>query len=409
MSERNHSREDLPRLLVISDANAERTAGGELILYRLLCTYPPDRLLIISRATNGFEECERLPEVTYHSLTYRIPRLVSMRFNPFWPVLMARIVTRRTPEALSLAESFRPEAVLSVTHGYLWFVADELARQLHIPFHLILYDDWPYCQTLNWAAWIRPFAVRACEWTERRVFDRAARLYAVSPGMAERYRTQYGVDCEVLLPSRGEDSPTPAVRVRGGTANTFVVAFAGMLHHGWTRQALIALAGEMAKLNGRVDLYAPYTDEQLAQWGLTGQHIRRVGFFPAHEMGDRVAASAQALFLPASFNPAERRDVSTLFPSKLADYTGIGLPLVVWGPTYSSAARWAAENPDAAELVTDPDPTALAAPLARLASDDAYARRLAGGAVRAGLRDFDPTAIRAKFFANLQRPSDGSV
>jgi hypothetical protein len=155
-------------------------------------------------------------------------------------------------------------------------------------------------------------------------------------------------------------------------------------------------------MKGRVDLYVPYTNEQLIEWGLTGPHVRNVGFFPAREMADRVAASARALFLPASFNPSERRDVSTLFPSKLADYTGIGLPLVVWGPEYSSVARWAAENLGAAELVTDPNPRALSAPLFRLANDPSHARRLAYEAVRAGLRDFDAGSVRAKFMANLQ-------
>jgi hypothetical protein len=405
MSEWDQSQEGLPRLLVISDVNAERTGGGALVLYRLLRTYPPDRLLVVSRPTDNWRGAiERLPEVEYHDLSYQIPRLIFNRFNPFWPVVMSKFITRRAPEVLRLAESFRPQAVLSVAHGYMWFVADKVASRLGVPLHLILHDDWPQMETSAPAKWVRPYALRACEWAARRVFRRASCLYAVSPGMAERYRADYGVKCAVLFPSRGEDSPTPAVRIRDGTADPFVVAYAGMLYQVAAMRALVALAGEVGRMNGRVDLYVPYTDEQLSDWGLTGPHVRRVGFFPAaRDMANRAAATSRALFLPASFDPDDRRDVSTLFPSKLADYTGIGLPIVVWGPAYSSAARWAAENPGAAELVTDPDAKVLSRSLARLAGDHAYARRLAEGAVRVGLRDFDPTAVRAKFWANLLR------
>jgi hypothetical protein len=39
------------------------------------------------------------------------------------------------------------------------------------------------------------------------------------------------------------------------------------------------------------------------------------------------------------------------FPSKLADYTATGLPLLIYGPTYCSAVAWACDNPGVAEVV----------------------------------------------------------
>jgi glycosyltransferase involved in cell wall biosynthesis len=223
--------------------------------------------------------------------------------------------------------------------------------------------------------------------------------------MAEQYRDECGVNCEVVYPSRGEDSPIPKIRMQRVPSDPLVVAYAGMIHQHWAKLALAAVAKQLAAVNGQLDLYVPYTAERLAEWGISGPNIRLVGFFPAHEMADRVASSAHALLLPASFSPEERRDASTLFPSKLADYTGIGLPVLVWGPEYSSAARWVRENPEAAVLVTDADPAALAAPLLRLKSDPSYAHRLAQGAVSAGMRYFDPDIVRSKFLASLRRPS----
>jgi hypothetical protein len=177
-----------------------------------------------------------------------------------------------------------------------------------------------------------------------------------------------------------------------------------MIHQAWAVEMLRAMADVLVHVGGRLDLYVPHSEEQLREWGLTGAHVRRVGFFPAHEMAERVAASAHLLYLPASFHERERVDVSTLFPSKLADYTAVGLPVLVWGPAYSSAARWPADNPGATELVTDPDPAALQPALQRL-TDPVYAARVAAAGVAAGGRDFDPLAVRSRFWGALSRVS----
>ncbi len=123
----------------------------------------------------------------------------------------------------------------------------------------------------------------------------------------------------------------------------------------------------------------------------------------AEELGRRVSDTADALFLPTSFARGEATDVATLFPSKLAEYTAIGLPILAWTPPYSSAARWLAGHLGAAELVTDPDPTALLEPLRRL-TDPAHAARVAAAGVSAGVREFSPDNVRGRFLAALTVP-----
>jgi hypothetical protein len=89
-----------------------------------------------------------------------------------------------------------------------------------------------------------------------------------------------------------------------------------------------------------------------------------------------------------SFDARDRKTMEVCFPSKLTEYTAAGLPIVIWGPEYSAAVRWAMENPDATLCVTDPDPRAIASALERLATDPALARRLAENAVEVGNRQF---------------------
>ena len=89
------------------------------------------------------------------------------------------------------------------------------------------------------------------------------------------------------------------------------------------------------------------------------------------------------------------------FPSKLTDYTAAGLPILIWGPEYSAAARWAAENPGVALCVTDPDPTRLTAAVRQLASDPALRRNLATRAAEVGERDFSFSTALEVFRSGL--------
>jgi hypothetical protein len=91
-----------------------------------------------------------------------------------------------------------------------------------------------------------------------------------------------------------------------------------------------------------------------------------------------------------------------LFPSKLADYTAIGLPILTWGPAYSSAARWCSEHAGAALLFTQRDPAPVREALKRLRSDRAFAAETARRGVEAGMRDFELSVARDRVFTTLR-------
>src|SRR5581483_9084030 len=242
--------------------------------------------------------------------------------------------------------------------------------------HLVVHDDWSCYTTFRRPGRVAGAVRWACRRVMRPVYRRAASRLCVSPGMVETYRTWFGVDGSVLYPSRGDDSPVGQVRVRpaGGPP---VVAFCGNVHLDGTADLLRRLAVALAAAGGVVELYTQTPPHRLAAFGLDLPNVRSCGFYPAAEMGERVGRTAHVLFLPTSFEARERLDVATLFPSKLADYTAIGLPVLIWAPPESSAGRWAAGNPGAAVCVTDPDPAAAAAAATRLAADPGYAAGIA--------------------------------
>jgi len=401
-----------PRLVVASDIPVERTAGGMLLLYRLLNTYPADRLLVVTTPElSSGRPTDQLPDVSNELFEYQIPRVIRIRRNPVWAALAAGYVARRYARKLAdRVQSFRPEAMLTISHGYLWFAAAAAARLLGVPLHLILHDDWPAWQSSYHSPALRPIALRACRRAMGPVYRAAKNRLCVSPGMEEHYRRWFGVTGQVLYPSRGEDSPVCQVRVRPNVEGRPVMAYCGWVHlnkgPGSRSEVLRMMAEVMGELNGHLDLYTSTPREQLEAHGLRSPVVRFPGFLPPAVLADQIGETAHALLLNASFNPAERDAIATLFPSKLADYTAIGLPVVVWGPAYSSAARWAMENPDAAVLVTGEDPGPIRSAIYRLTAEPGYAARLAAAAIEAGNRYFDPVAARASLLSVLSQVAE---
>jgi hypothetical protein len=393
---------DLPRLLVVSDVAVERTGAGSLLLYRLLRDYPADRLQVVYNPANASPDpAVRLHGVEYRPLPYRIKRLVRNRMNPFWPVVQSWVMPWHASHLVQGLHRFAPETVVSVANGFLWFTAATVARRLGVPLHLFLHEDWPHLVTLSKSGPLWAMVRAAARSRVRPIFRRAASRFSVSPGMAEAVKRAYGLQTTVVYPNRGEDSPSPRVRLRVTRSGPPVVAHAGFIHLTGNATLLRELASVLGALGGHLDLYTTHTDAELAARGLVPPIVRRVGFFPAQEMADRLGATADALFLSASFDPADREHESTLFPSKLADYTAVGLPLLVWGPAYSSAARWVAENAGAALLFTNPDPNPLREAVVRLTAESGSAADLASKAIAAGKKYFELSVARRRLLSAL--------
>ncbi len=186
-----------------------------------------------------------------------------------------------------------------------------------------------------------------------------------------------------------------------GLGNGPVVAFAGTLHTVGAIRLLRSMAQLLLPINGRLDLYVPEATE-LAPLQLDSPNVRKVGFLPPAELAAKLGGSAHALLLPASFHPDEQIIVSTLFPSKLVDYTAIGLPIIIWGPPSSSAVRWGLENSTSAVTFTTPDQEPIRDALRRIVMEPDYALALARGALAAGNRDFDLQLARTSLYRHLQ-------
>ena len=383
----------LPRLLYVGDVPVEATYHGSALLYRLLQRYPAERLCILETAGRSVMPDRRLPGVRYRFLAHGKTRWLNTRFFRWYSLSLALRAPWLASRVADAIGDFEPEAVVTLAHGSLWMAAAAFARQRRLPLHVIVHDDAP------WMAALPPMFAPRIDARFGRVYRAAASRLCVSPSMVEAYQRRHGATGEVLYPSRAADAavfgaPPERVRERG---RGLVFAFAGTTENLGSCRLLRALADALAPHQGELLIFGPLTASEAGPAGLDRPNIRLGGMLPSNDLIARLREEVDVLYVPMSFAPKDQVNMVLSFPSKLTDYTAVGLPLLIQGPPTCSAVRWATDNPGVAEVVASEDPAAVSAAVARLGSDPDRRMDLAQTAQRIGERDFSAAAAWQRF------------
>ena len=287
------------------------------------------------------------------------------------------------------------ESVLTVAHGFGWLAAAEIARQRRIPLHLMVHDDWPR---------VADVAPQFRNWLDERfanVYRQAQSRFCVSPAMSRFYEERYGAPAIVIYPSRAATCPDydePPSHL-ASSDKPFTIAFAGTINSDGYIQALIALQKTLKTVNGRLLIFGPLTPDVAQQVGLSDPNTKICGLLAAADLLRRLREEASALFVPMSFAASDRANMEMAFPSKLADYTATGVPLLIYGPSYCSAVAWARKNPDVAEIAeAEID---LPNAVAKLANNPDHRISLGIRALNIGREYFTHERIQQIFYQSL--------
>jgi glycosyltransferase involved in cell wall biosynthesis len=387
-----------PRLLYVGDVPVEASYHGSALLHRLLSDYPSDKLTILETGVES-EPKRRLRGVNYISHAIGKPRWLNTRLHPYALVWFTRAGERHAPKISHSLNGAGFESVLTVAHGFGWLAAARIARERNAPLHLIVHDDWPR------VADIAP-AFRG--WLDRRfanVYRQAQSRLCVSPAMSRFYCEHYGKPAEVIYPGRALNCPEfegpPPHLARND--KPFTIAFAGTINSKGYIHALIALRNALKSVGGRLLIFGPLTQETARQVGLRDPNTDVCGLLSSDQLLTRLREEADALFVPMSFDEPDRANMEMAFPSKLADYTATGLPLLIYGPTYCSAAVWAHENSGVAEIAETKQ--ALHAAIERLANDADRRVALGTRALSVGREYFTHDRAQAVFHKALSASS----
>jgi len=385
-----------PRLLYVGDVPVESTYHGSALLHRLLEDYPRDPLTIVETGTPS-QSKRRVAGAIYLSLPLNQSRWLKTRFHPYavvWSSYCGLKSSRRVAASLN-NDGF--DCILTVAHGFGWLAAANLARERNVPLHLIIHDDWPR------AAHVPP-AFRS--WFERQfasVYKQAQSRLCVSPAMEHAYRERYGESGDVLYPMRAASAPdldAPPTRIAQND-HQFTVAFAGTINSPGYIRALIALHDALEPIGGRLLIFGPFTRDEARASGLDLPNIVVCGLLTSAELMQRFRDEVDVLFVPMSFDDADRSNMEMSFPSKLTDYTAVGLPLLIYGPEYCSAVRWATVNDGIAEVAETEG--ALGEAVDRLANDPARRMELGQQALLVGRKYFAHATVQSVFNQALIR------
>jgi glycosyltransferase involved in cell wall biosynthesis len=384
----------MPRLLYLADVPVEASQHGSALMFRALETYPADRLRIVETGRPS-QTGRRLPDVRYANLPIGSRRWLDSRLHGLYSAWLTWRAARQADRVMASVSGFDVEAVATVGHGFGWITAAEVARRLQVPLHFIVHDDWPRLTAITGAC--RPWLER----TFGRVYRGAASRLCVSPFMAEEYARRYGATGSVMYPSRSKDCPVfDAKTPRTPVGGDLVIGYGG--NSGPDVMACLrTLAAALAGTRARLTIFGPFDDHAKRQLLSLSPAISFHGFVPFHQMIRDLRETADVLFVPMTFDEAERDNMTVSFPSKLADYTATGLPLLIYGPAYSSAVRWARAEHDVAEIVDAPGEARLGDAIQRLRDDASRRSQLAAAAVAAGRRCFDSAGARDAFSSAL--------
>jgi len=386
----------LPRLLYVSSVPVESSYHGSALIYRLLQEYPPELLCVVESSLYVSQPSRRLPGVRYEVLPAGIERLCRTRFARLYSSFLFLRAGSWWRKLGKLVRRFKPDAVLTVAHAGLWLTAAAYARHHKLPLHLICHDE-----VTNTVMRVPALTTQHVERLFAGVYRSAASRLCVSPYMREDYRGRFGMDAEVLYPSRAATVPVfdePPAHL-ASLPQGLRVAFAGTINSGSHAGLLQEMARCLEPLGGKLLLYGPIQPEAACSAGILRDNVELRGLLPSNELIKALRDEADVLYVPMSFAPEDRLAMKTNFPSKLTDYTAAGLPILIQGPSDSSAVRWARENEGVAVVVDES--AKLSNCLQKLLQEPGWRLQLARQALQVGARYFGAAAAKSAFIGAL--------
>jgi glycosyltransferase involved in cell wall biosynthesis len=352
-------------------------SGGELVLHRHLNLNPAIQVEVVCWQQFPFrlKLIGKLRQLGFRSL--------SRSWECLSPVLPS------TKMVHELIHSFRPQVLLTVAHGWWHIQARRIAKEFNLPLVSFFQDWWPDF----------PDVPAAFRFRVEREFCRTCAASDVVICVSEGMRRELGEPQNALvlhdIPSltRSESSmPDFKLPLR-------VVYFGNLVEYGpLIESALRALNGSdrvRLEVFGSSPAWTSGTEDEFRSCGVYR------GFIPSDQLADSLQGF-QAALVVMSFAASLRRRMTTSFPSKMIDAMQFGLPVVIWGPEYCSAVKWASRR-DRALCATDPNPSALREALEQLAASPAKQERLAESAREAAAGEFNRECIQAQFIDALER------
>jgi len=136
-----------------------------------------------------------------------------------------------------------------------------------------------------------------------------------------------------------DSSPLREPRLHRDKAAPFRIGYMGNLFdYGPMLQALIEESWKHPEVKIEVRGMNPEWPSEFQK--LAKDRGNWLSYVPRHELQNWLE-HMDAFLVTMSFDPRLRRRMATSFPSKLTEFAIYGKPIIIWGPSYCSAVKWA--------------------------------------------------------------------
>ena len=216
------------------------------------------------------------------------------------------------------------------------FFAAFLAKKWNVPFSLVIHD-----QPELWAK-SNQEKQKIAKRTQL-VIARAKRIWTVSPELADAYGLKLNSKTSVLLPiPNGKFYNLPSLEKFDD--GKFIVAHAGSLHP-FQFNNLKILANCLKKINGVLLLIASENNLTLKKLKNECSNIKCKKPFETNiEAIQFLSKTADCLLVSYSFDLSQQLWAKTSFPSKLVEFTHLGIPILILAPPETAISNWALDN-----------------------------------------------------------------
>ena len=339
-------------------------------------------------------------EVPYRFLQFDVPkwlkRMQHTRLSRwFWDynqLIAGHFVPYQVWQAARL---FKPDLVFTIAGSWNWTarLARRVARRLRVPL-VASFNDW-----FDFGVLMHPYFRASIERAFRKFYRDCDLAFCTSEGMLEALGPH--PNAHVLYPIGSSMLDTnrefiPFTRNR----RPVTVLFAGSLS-AWYGPMLERLVRASSDSDLRFEIFGSN-----ANWTRDfDSAVRTAGVYRGQVTFDQLKTHAQKanlLLLPMGFADECAQIERTSFKTKFLDYLTFQKPIVIWGPEYCSAVRFAREF-DAAECYTLPDAAGCVATLQNVAHSSERQKQLVTNARRMYQSRFEPSRIHAVLLGECEK------
>lgn len=384
-----------PKIFFLTYYPPTPTMGGAMAFYRhfverndfnvfvatddesVLKYNPPYELLLFSQPAL----LERLLRTRFYRFTHSYKHLWAGSFIP--------------GEVLKAAKQFKPDLIFTIAGAWGWttLMSQRLAKELKVPL-VGSFNDW-----FDFSGILHPLARPSLEKKFRSFYQACDLAWCTSEGMREELGAHR--NAQILYPIGASLQTLASNSASRNGKSRFIAAFAGNLGnwYGKMLEQLITVSLDSQTVEFRIFGSNPSWSAEF------DKVVKEKGIYRGHLPFDqlrREMSSVDMALLFMGFGPECALTERTSFKTKFLDYLSFEKPILLWGPEYCSAIRYAREF-DSAEICLSPKAGDCLQAILAVAKNPQRQAALVANARRMYNDRFHPDKIHAGFVSQTRK------